>query len=171
MGGGSATTTSAGDQGPPKVSAQDLGCFTRVVNGSVSMFTFGAMIGALKATWAEQPLAIQKGQTLTAIRSTGSVMVNTGGLFAAVGAMYTGTSCLAKSMRGVDDFWNGVYGGFGAGLAMGLKHKKVGVAVGSGVAFAVASAAVDGSGEKIRGNGLFDDNATPGRIYFPYEKK
>ena len=53
---------------------------------------------------------------------------------------------------------------------MGLKAKKVGVAVGAGMAFAAASASVDGTGEKVRGDGLFDDNATPGRVYFPYDE-
>ncbi len=156
---------------PPRVSASDLDCFTRVCNASAAMFGIGSVIGALKATWAEAPLTIQRGQTLAAVRNTGSYMVNSGGLFAAVGAMYAGTSCLSKSIRGTDDFWNGVYGGFAAGTVMGLKAKKAGVAVGAGVAFAIASASVDATGEKIRGDGLFDDNATPGRVYFPYNEK
>ena len=157
-------------QPPPKVSASDLDCFTRVCNASVAMFGIGSIIGAVKATWAEAPLTIQRGQTLAAVRTTGSYMANSGGVFAAVGAMYTGTSCLSKSIRGKDDFWNGVYGGLAAGTVMGLKAKKVGVAVGAGVAFAAASASVDGTGEKLRGDGLFDDNATPGRVYFPYDE-
>ena len=45
------------------------------------------------------------------------------------------------------------------------------MAGGAGVAFAIASASVDATGEKIRGDGLFDDNATPGRVYFPYNDK
>ena len=156
---------------PPRVSASDLDCFTRVCNASAAMFGIGSVIGALKATWAEAPLTIQRGQTLAAVRNTGSYMVNSGGVFAAVGAMYAGTSCLSKSIRGTDDCWNGVYGGFAAGTVMGLKAKKAGVAVGAGVAFAIASASVDATGEKIRGDGLFDDNATPGRVYFPYNDK
>ena len=52
----------------------------------------------------------------------------------------------------------------------GVEGEKVGVAVGAGVAFAAASASVDGTGEKVRGDGLFDDNATPGRVYFPYDE-
>ena len=34
---------------------------------------------------------------------------------------------------------------------------------------AAASAAADAAGYKVRGDGGFDDGATPGRIYYPYK--
>ena len=34
---------------------------------------------------------------------------------------------------------------------------------------AAASAAADAAGYKVRGEGGFDDGATPPRIYFPYK--
>ena len=104
---------------PPKVSASDLDCFTRVCNASVAMFGIGSIIGAVKAAWAEAPLTIQRGQTLAAVRNTGSYMANSGGVFAAVGAMYTGTSCLSKSIRGKDDFWAASLAGWRPGRLWG----------------------------------------------------
>ena len=104
---------------PPKVSASDLDCFTRVCNASVAMFGIGSIIGAVKATWAEAPLTIQRGQTLAAVRNTGSYMANSGGVFAAVGAMYTGTSCLSKSIRGKMTFGTASTAGWRPGRLWG----------------------------------------------------
>ena len=83
-------------------------------------------------------------------------------MFAAVGAMYAGTSCLSKSIRGTDDF---LEAGMASADGDGVEGEKAGVRWAL-VAFAIASASVDATGEKIRGDGLFDDNATPGRVYF-----
>ena len=157
----------------PTMPASDLDCFTRTCNAALATFGFGSIVGALKATWAEAPLEVRGGRSFAAVSRTGAMMAEAGATFAAIGACYVCGSCLAKQQRGgKEDFWNGVVGGLCAGAVVGLRRKKMSAAVGSGAAFAIASAAVDATGGSgFRGNGLFDDNATPGRIYFPYEEK
>lgn len=77
--------------------------------------------------------------------------------------------CAAEGVRGKADFWNGVYGGLAAGQVIGMRGRSMGLGVGAGAAFAVVSAAIDTTGHKMRGDGGFDDGATPSRIYFPYK--
>jgi import inner membrane translocase subunit TIM22 len=43
------------------------------------------------------------------------------GTFGAVGLAFGGMECLSESMRGKDDFWNGVAGGFAAGSVVAVR--------------------------------------------------
>ena len=72
------------------------------------------------------------------------------------------------SCAGKHDAWNGVIGGFAAGAIVGLRASSIPLAVGTGAAFAIASAVTDITGESLSGNGLFDDNQTPKPTYYPY---
>jgi len=74
---------------------------------------------------------------------------------------------MSESTRGTKDMWNGVYGGAAAGAALGLRVGKAPVGVGAAVALAAMSAVVDSTGHHMRGNGAFEDGATPPRIHFP----
>ncbi len=112
---------------------------------------------------------MMRNQSWPAVTKTGSMMFSAGAMFAAVGGLYSGVSCVSEGIRGKADFWNGVYGGLAAGQVVGIKGRSLGLGVGAGVAFAAASAAADAAGYKVRGEGGFDDGATPPRIYFPYK--
>lgn len=41
--------------------------------------------------------------------------------FGAVGVAYSAVECLAETMRGKDDFWNGVLGGFASGAVIAIR--------------------------------------------------
>ena len=104
---------------------------------------------------------MMRNQSWPAVTKTGSMMFSAGAMFAAVGGLYSGVSCVSEGIRGKADFWNGVYGGLAAGQVVGIKGRSLGLGVGAGVAFAAASAAADAAGYKVRGEGGFDDGATP----------
>lgn len=43
------------------------------------------------------------------------------GTFGAVGLAFGGFECLSETVRGKDDFWNGVVGGFAAGSVLAVR--------------------------------------------------
>ena len=112
---------------------------------------------------------MMRNQSWPAVAKTCGMMASAGAMFAAVGGVYAGVACAAEGARGKVDFWNGVYGGLAAGHVVGLRGRSRGLGVGAGACFAAASAAADAAGYKVRGDGGFDDGATPGRIYYPYK--
>ena len=105
-----------------------------------------------------------------AVMRTTTIMLATGTTFAAVGALYTGASCTAASIREKHDMWNGVIGGLAAGQVFFLRTGKIGRGIGAGAAMAVASAAVDGSGSEMKQLNYFNDGHTVGHTIFPYKK-
>ena len=113
--------------------------------------------------------AVMRNQSWPALAKTGGMMASAGGTFAAIGGIYAGVACASEGVRGKADFWNGVVGGLAAGQVIGVRGRSLGLGVGAGACFAVASAAADAAGYKVRGEGGFDDGATPARVYFPYK--
>lgn len=112
---------------------------------------------------------MMRNQSWPALAKTGGMMASAGGTFAAIGGIYAGVACASEGVRGKADFWNGVVGGLAAGQVIGVRGRSLGLGVGAGACFAVASAAADAAGYKVRGEGGFDDGATPARVYFPYK--
>lgn len=125
------------------------------------------IMGALGANWGEAPLVVRN-KSWPAFKQTGGVMATQGALFAALGAAFAAGDCAAETLRGKQDFWNGVFGGFASGAVIGLRFGSVPIAVGSGTALAVMSAIVDTTGQKIKGNGLINDGLTPPPKIYPY---
>mmetsp|Transcript_13415 Transcript_13415/g.18339 ORF Transcript_13415/g.18339 Transcript_13415/m.18339 type:complete len:157 (+) Transcript_13415:220-690(+) len=144
-------------------------CATKTVNATVSSFFVGSILGAVKATWQDVPI-VHRQQTLPALRNTAKVMGGQGAVLAGVGAAFAATECLAESLRGKKDYMNPFYGGMASGAVIGACLGSLGVAVGAGVAMGGAAAFMEVAGD-LRGSGLFDDDATPARTYFPYNAK
>ena len=109
--------------------------------------------------------AVMRNQSWPAVSKTGGMMFSAGAMFAAVGGLYSGVACVSEGVR---------EGGFlerrvrrpRRGTSDRDQGRSLGLGVGAGVAFAAASAAADAAGYKVRGEGGFDDGATPPRIYF-----
>ena len=112
---------------------------------------------------------MMRNQSWPALAKTGGMMASAGGTFAAIGGIYAGVACASEGVRGKADFWNGVVGGLAAGQVIGVRGRSLGLGVGAGACSAVVSAAADAAGYKVRGEGGFDDGATPARVYFPYK--
>lgn len=144
-------------------------CFTRTMYATISGGAFGMIMGALGANWGEAPQVVRN-KSWPAFKQTGAVMASQGALFAALGAAFAAGDCAAESFRGKHDMWNGVWGGFASGAVIGLRFGSPAVAVGSGTALAVMSAIVDTTGQKLKGDGLFDDGLTPAPKIYPYPK-
>jgi hypothetical protein len=87
---------------------------------------------------------------------------------ATIGGVFAATECMAGEFRGKKDYVNSLYGGVGAGLVLGARTGKPGVAVASAVCIGGVAALVDmtGEGNFFRGAvGLIEDAATPTRTY------
>mmetsp|Transcript_8378 Transcript_8378/g.21176 ORF Transcript_8378/g.21176 Transcript_8378/m.21176 type:complete len:162 (+) Transcript_8378:220-705(+) len=153
------------DEGPDEPSCGEKVAFATIFSGAA-----GCFIGALQASWMDVP-AVMRNQSWPALYKTGA-MTGAGGMhFAAIGGVFAAAACQAEYLRGKQDIWNGVIGGFAAGQVIALKTKSIGMGVGAGFAFAVVSAAIDTTGHTVRqGGDPFDDGATPARIHFPYKQ-
>lgn len=145
------------------------GCAFKTTAAGISGVFMGSILGAVQATWGDVP-RVMKGKAVPALMKTGKVMGATGVTFAAIGASYAAAECLAAELRMKKDYANSFYGGAAAGLVLGARTGSVSVGVGAAVAIGAVTAMVDAS-PSLRGTGLFDDNQTPAREYFPYSSK
>lgn len=75
---------------------------------------------------------------------------------------------LSLSSAGRRDALNGVFGGAAAGVVLGTSLGRMPLAVGGAALLAASSLAVDLSGQKLKGSGMIDDDATPPRQIYPY---
>lgn len=143
------------------------GCWFKTSAAGASGLCMGSILGAVQATWGDVP-KVMKGKALPGLMKTGKVMGATGITFAFIGASYAAAECLAAEIRMKKDYQNSFYGGAAAGLVLGVRTGSPALAIGSAVAIGGVTAIVDIS--SLRGEGLFDDGATPARTYFPYTK-
>jgi len=144
-------------------------CAFKTLSATISSFGVGAVFGAVSATWNDVP-KVMKGKAFPALMSTGRVMGSYGVTFAAVGAAFASTECIAEGVRNKQDFVNAAVGGAVAGGVVGARIGRLGVAVAAAASLAATSALVDTTGS-LRGSGLFADGATPALQYYPYSTK
>ena len=71
---------------------------------------------------------------------------------------------------GKRDALNGMLGGVAAGFMLGLRLGRIRTGVGAAAALAATSLAVDLTGQKLVGDGMVDDGATPKRRLYPYPR-
>ena len=97
-----------------------------------------------------------------ALARTGRVMLSCGAFFTAVGVVYAGAECMSEWWRGKVDYKNGMIGGLAAGSVVGMRTRSLALGVGTGAAMAFISAAVDSTGQSIKGEAMkIDDGAIP----------
>eukprot|EP00898_Chlorokybus_atmophyticus_P008816 jgi/Chlat1/8936/Chrsp94S08243 len=126
----------------------DASCLTKTATAATVSGVFGAVVGAVDATWRDVP-TVYKNQPWPALRRTGTVMGSAALTFAAVGAAYTATDCALEELRGKKDLWNGAAGGVAAGALMGFRIGRLGAGVGCAAALAAASLLFDVTGGKL----------------------
>jgi import inner membrane translocase subunit TIM22 len=149
--------------------ARPDGCVFKTSAAGLSGLFLGGILGAVQATWGDVP-KVMKGKAVPALMKTGKVMGATGVTFAAIGASYAAAECLAAELRMTNDYANSFYGGAAAGLVLGARTGSMSVGIGSAAAIGAVTALVDAT-PSLRGSGLFNDNQTPARDYFPYASK
>mmetsp|Transcript_4866 Transcript_4866/g.8415 ORF Transcript_4866/g.8415 Transcript_4866/m.8415 type:complete len:158 (+) Transcript_4866:179-652(+) len=150
------------------IDARPDSCAFKTMSATMSSFGAGAIFGAVSATWNDVP-KVMKNRAFPALMSTSRVMGSYGITFAAVGAAFASTECIAEGMRGKKDFVNAALGGAAAGGVVGARIGRLGVALAAAASLAATSALVDTTGG-FRGSGLFDDGQTPPLTYYPYSK-
>lgn len=67
----------------------------------------------------------------------------------------------AEKLRGKEDAWNGVCGGFAAGAAYGALRSSLPLGVGTGAMFAVVSVIVEATGGHFQQGDPVGDGQTP----------
>merc|ERR1712072_233459 len=134
-------------------------CSARFGSGLVSSAVFGGMVGAVEAMWTDAP-AVKAEKTMPALRATWSCVSKNSILFAGIGGTFAATECMAESMRGKRDVWNGVIGGLAAGQIITFKTMSRVRGIGAGLAFAGIAAAVDLSGQRLQPERFADPRQT-----------
>merc|ERR1711981_996287 len=124
-------------------------CVGRTASGLVTSALFGGLVGAVEAMWTDAP-AVKAEKTGPAIRATWQCVARSSVLFGLVGGTFATGDCMAQSVRGKDDVWNGVYGGLAAGGVFAMKTASPLRGLGAGLCFGAVSAMVDLSGQRLQ---------------------
>ncbi|CAK0786578.1 hypothetical protein CVIRNUC_009792 [Coccomyxa viridis] len=143
-------------------------CISRTLTAVGTGLVAGGIMGAVTANWSNVP-PVLRDRPWPALKYTGQIMGSYAATFAMVGGTFAIVDCLAETVRGRKDAWNGIYGGLAAGGALGVRMGRVPIGVGAAVALAITSAAVDTTGGHLVGRGLVNDNATPPHAIYPYK--
>mmetsp|Transcript_33706 Transcript_33706/g.86115 ORF Transcript_33706/g.86115 Transcript_33706/m.86115 type:complete len:155 (-) Transcript_33706:81-545(-) len=139
------------------------GCLERTASAALFGGSFGVVYGAVSAIWATDTGAVTGVRAWPAISKTIGVLGKHSGTFGAVGLAFGGFECLSETVRGKDDFWNGVVGGFAAGSVLAVRAGNPSAMLFTGAALAALSAATDATGRSLRGTEGILDGATPMR--------
>mmetsp|Transcript_33874 Transcript_33874/g.80411 ORF Transcript_33874/g.80411 Transcript_33874/m.80411 type:complete len:155 (+) Transcript_33874:97-561(+) len=131
----------------------------------------GVMYGAVDAIWQSETGAVTGARAWPALARTGRVLGTHAGTFGSVGLAFAGVECLSESLRGKQDFWNGVLGGFASGAVVAVRAGNPSSMLFTGAALAAVSAATDATGRSLRGSEGIDDGATPERHRSTYPLK
>jgi len=105
---------------------------------------------------------------MSALMQVLGVMGNYAVTIGAAGTAFAATECMAESVREKKDVFNGALGAAASGMVLGVRVGRIDVGLGAAAAMAVASMAVDASGETLRGPSGFGDGAAPKKKFFPY---
>lgn len=142
----------------------------RAGSALVSGYVAGAFMGGAQANWSDVPLVLRN-KSLPALLRTGRIMNSWGLTLAAVAGSFAVADYAAESIRDEKDWKNGVIGGLAAGAALGMRlGRGPGSTVGAMASLAAVSFFVDISGQKLVGEGLVDDGATPAPQIYPFKQ-
>merc|ERR1711937_743760 len=131
------------------------GCIKRGAFALGTSAVFGGLVGAVEAMWTDAP-AVKAEKRGPAIRATWQCVARNSILFGLVGGTFATGDCMAASVRGKDDVWNGVYGGLAAGGVFAMKTASPLRGLGAGLTFGAVSALVDLSGQRLQPERLSD---------------